>query len=268
MGVLLLTSDQCRWVRAGNAQESRILKHAAHCCHLDPDLKLLANEHAAGTSLGAKLEVVESTTSTETPAEPKVKKAKTPAFIHDFANTGRKVLQTKLDHCIMKLICVAGLIPRMMDSAEWKEFMSIACPKYKITSSDLFEEKLILAEAAFVRKQVLEILKNERNLTLTFDGNSTRKPQSVYTVHVTTKDRNSYFLDAYEGSDEHHTASWVTDKILKVSVEFAYHRIASEIHGTSRLSVLLGRATFRECVLITQVTPDVAGKTHRRRSRR
>ena len=82
----------------------------------------------------------------------------------------------------MKLICVAGLVPHVLDSLEWKEFMSIANPKYSITSSDAFEEKIIPDEAAFVCKQVMEILQKEKNLTLTFDGNSTQKPQSVYTA--------------------------------------------------------------------------------------
>jgi hypothetical protein len=63
----------------------------------------------------------------------------------------------------------------------------------------------------------MAILTNQKNLTLTFDGNSTQKPQSVYTVHVTTKDCNSYFVDGYEGSDEHHTVNWVKGKILKAS---------------------------------------------------
>ena len=116
----------------------------------------------------------------------------------------------------MKLICVAGLVPRILDSREWKEFMATANLKYHPTPSDKFEEEIIPNEAAFVRKQVMEILRKEENLTLTFDGNSTRKPQSVYTVHVTTKDRDSYFVDGYEGSDEHHTAVWIKDKVLKV----------------------------------------------------
>ena len=213
--------DRCNCVRAGNAQESRILKHAAYCRYLDPDLKSLASDHAASKSLGAKFEIAEST-SELTELQPK--KAKTRSLFHNFTDTGHKELQARLDHCIVKLICVTGLVPHILDSAEWKEFMSIANPKYKTTSLDLFKKKLIPNEAAFIRKQVLEILKKERNLTLTFDGNSTRKSQSVYTVHVTTKDRNSYFLDAYEGSDEHHTASWVKDKFLKVCVGFACHQ--------------------------------------------
>jgi hypothetical protein len=71
-------------------------------------------------------------------------------------------------------------------------------------------------EAAYVRKQIVDRLKQERNLTLTFDGNSTRKPQSVYTMHVMTQDRTSYLVEGFEGSDERHTATWVKDKVLKV----------------------------------------------------
>jgi hypothetical protein len=62
----------------------------------------------------------------------------------------------------------------------------------------------------------MDVLQKEQNLTLTFDGNSTRKPQSVYTVHITTKNRDSYFVDGYEGSDERHMAAWIKDKVLKV----------------------------------------------------
>jgi hypothetical protein len=213
----------CNWLRSGNAQQTRILAHAPSCRYLSKGLKTFANDCAASSSLGAKLEAVaaDSAPAAESDSQPPLKKQKTlqkqASLELDFTNAGRKELQAKLDHCIVKLICVNGLVPHILDSPEWKEFMAVANPRYKITPSDTFEEKYIPDEAAHVRKKVMGILAGEKNLTLTFDGNSTRKPQSVYTVHVTTKDRSSYFVDGYEGSDEHHTATWVKDKIVKAS---------------------------------------------------
>ena len=51
-------ADACDWVQAGNAQEDRVLRHAASCRFLPQDLKdLLAKDHAVGCALGAQLQV-------------------------------------------------------------------------------------------------------------------------------------------------------------------------------------------------------------------
>ncbi|KAG2365392.1 hypothetical protein BDR07DRAFT_1374352 [Suillus spraguei] len=55
-------------------------------------------------------------------------------------------------------------------------------------------------EAVFVRQWQLKELKKHNNLTLTFDGTSTQKPQSLYTVHATTPDQITHFLDGHEDS--------------------------------------------------------------------
>jgi hypothetical protein len=249
------------------------------CRYLSSNLKELAKDYAAQSSLDATLnlsttparadistgsESVKPTNPilTAVPAATVTEKS----FTLDFTNAGRKQLQAKLDHCIMKLICVAGLVPRILDSSEWKEFMATANPKYHPTPSDKFEEEIIPNEAAFVQKQVMEILQKEENLTLTFDGNSTRKPQSVYTVHVTTKDRDSYFVDGYEGSDEHHTAVWVKDKVLKVfSFSACSRSVCLSIYSTHRPSGRLARRTLQLCVQTAPEIPKKVAKPYMRK---
>lgn len=265
----------CYWYRAGNAQVSRILKHTVSCRYLSGNLKELAKDYAAQSSLGAALdssttssnitERAESETTTDlSTGSVKQVPSKTTAVLSkkslalDFTNAGRKQLQTKLDHSIMKLICVAGLVPHILDSPEWKEFMAIANPKYHPTPSDKFEDVIIPNEAAFVRKQVTEILQKEENLTLTFDGNSTRKPQSVYTVHVTTKNRDSYFVDGYEGSDEHHTAAWIKDKVLKVFPSPAC--LHSSAYSSKSFHRPSGRLAKRNLQLCVQTAPEIQKK--------
>lgn len=223
-------AEACSFLHAGNAQEDRVLRHANECKHLSQELRDFASEKSASSSLGAQLETAaaadSSTAQSPTPGttsallpsftKPNQSTGNQPKLSLDFTNTGREQLQLKIDFCIMKLICVCGLVPNLLDTDEWKEFMAVTNPKYKWTPSDTFERKYIPQEAQRVRDKVKGILKKERNLTLTFDGNSTRKPQSVYTTHITTKDRTSYFYGGYEGSDEHHTAEWVRDVILDV----------------------------------------------------
>ena len=127
----------------------------------------------------------------------------------------RERMQKKIDHAIVRLICVRNPIPHIIDSPEWKEMMTLLDPNYHPTSSDSFVEKYISQEAVYVRERQLERLKEEENLTLTFDGTTIRKPKSFYTAHATTTVRDSYLLDAHEGTGECHDKNWIMDKLLR-----------------------------------------------------
>ena len=94
--------------------------------------------------------------------------------------------------------------------------MNLLNGAYRPTSADTFAAKHIPREAVYVRQKQTEILCNIDNLTLTFDGNTTRKLQSIYTAHATTPSRKTYFLVAHQGSDERHPTQWVTSKLMKV----------------------------------------------------
>lgn len=126
--------------------------------------------------------------------------------------------QEEVDLLIVRLICVRGLVPNVIDSPEWKELMQKLNGIYRPTSSNVFCDKYIPSEASFVRKSQIEILKKEENLTLTFDGTTSRRQESFYTAHATTPARETYFLDGHEGTGEHHDTAWIMDKLLKVRV--------------------------------------------------
>ncbi|KAK0220637.1 ribonuclease H-like domain-containing protein [Armillaria fumosa] len=216
-------AEACPFLHAGNAQEDRVLRHANECKHLCQELRDFASEKSASSSLGAQLETVATTEDSTAPSHtPSVLSTPLSSSAKPKLSTDRKQFQLKTDFCIMKLICICGLVPNLLDTDEWKEFMAVTNPRYKWTPSDRFERKYIPQESRRVHNKVKEILKQEQNLMLTFDRNSTRKLQSVYTMHITTKDRTSYFYGGYEGSDEHHTAEWVRDIILEVHLLFLY----------------------------------------------
>jgi hypothetical protein len=113
----------------------------------------------------------------------------------NFMATGSKTMQEKVNHCIMKLICVNGLVPNILDSDNWAELMNVLNHRYKVTHADNFTRTIIPNEPAHVQKLMLARLYKEQNLTLTFDGNSTHRSDSIYFVHVTTKNHKSYFLN-------------------------------------------------------------------------
>ena len=127
-----------------------------------------------------------------------------------------KKFQQEVDHIIMRLICVRGLVPNLVDSPEWKELMQKLNGIYKLTSGDTFCDSYIPKEAAFVRDRQIDLLTKEDNLTLTFDGTTIRKQESFYTAHATTPARETYFLDGHQGTGEHHNADWIMDRLLKV----------------------------------------------------
>lgn len=94
--------------------------------------------------------------------------------------------------------------------------MNLLNGSYEPTAVDTFAKKHIPCEAVYIHQQQTKILCTIDNLTLTFDGNTTQKPHSIYTAHATIPSQESYFLDAHKGSDERHTTEWVTNKLLKV----------------------------------------------------
>ncbi|KAI0643696.1 ribonuclease H-like domain-containing protein [Trametes meyenii] len=268
--------DGCSWVRAGHPQLNRILRHAAGCRHLSAKLRAKANDWAAQRSLGAKAGVLttakmamdseDGTTGVQVAVEGSsgshmsspalsifkmdaAQKAESTSLSRSKPKVvpgglearavavGREELRQKLDFHIMKLICVRGLVPTTLDTLEWKDFVNATNPRYQPTSATTFVEKHIPAEAAQVRKLQVELLRTLDNLTLTYDGATTRKPQSVYTVHITTQDRRVFFMGGDEASKEHHTAEYVMNVVYEVMLKVGIERfsgICSDNTGNTR----------------------------------
>ena len=124
--------------------------------------------------------------------------------------------QNEVDHIIMQLICVQGLVSNLLDPPEWKELMHKLNGLYHLSNSDDFSEWFIPQEAAYIHQKQIDLLKQEHNLTLTFDGTTIHKSQSFYTAHATTSSWSTYFVDGHEGTGEHHDKVWVMDKLLLV----------------------------------------------------
>ncbi|KAF7985089.1 hypothetical protein HWV62_8971 [Athelia sp. TMB] len=216
--------NACSKVRMGNRDVDRIFQHVTTCAVLsqsDPDLFREAINASKTGSLGAQLEAETDNSAApepvaKRPTQSTLKLAPLREYGQKEKQEQQKMWQKKVDHVIMRLICVRGLVPHLIDSPEWKELMHLLNGNYNPTSSDTFATNIIPREAIWVHEKTVEVLRKEENLTMTFDGGSTRKPDDYTTAHATTAvTRQSYFLDAHAGQGESHTAVWMKEKLLK-----------------------------------------------------
>ncbi|KAL7280348.1 hypothetical protein ACG7TL_005266 [Trametes sanguinea] len=226
-------SSKCHYRALGNASEARVFRHAATCEHLrdsHPEIFYAIVNTQKNGSLGARISpavgglgdsssATNAATATKGPMQKKLKVGGTlDAFVgkgvKERKKAERAALQEKVDHTIMRLICVRGLVPSIVDSNEWKELMQILNPDYKPSSCEKFTKEFIPKEAAFVRGQELQEVQRHENITVTFDGNNTRR-DSIYFVHATTPERKHYFIGGYVGTTERHTVAWVKSKVLQ-----------------------------------------------------
>lgn len=137
----------------------------------------------------------------------------------------REAMQAQADHAIMRLICVRGLVPNVLDSPEWKELMQALNPAYTPMLSHKYTQEYIPKEASFVRAMQLEELCTKNNIT--FDSTNTRR-DSMYFVHATTEEREHMFVQNHLlGTGVHHDVSWVKGKVTEVqtySEMFSHHK--------------------------------------------
>lgn len=103
----------------------------------------------------------------------------------------------------------------------------------------LIADKHIPGEAARVRKLSIEFLKTRFNLTISYDGGTTKRPQSAYTVHFTTPDGRSFLIEGEESSDSSHTGEHIAHMLLNAMDlvgRFRFSGIASDNTGNTRVA--------------------------------
>lgn len=216
------------WV---NRNRPRIFKHVTECPKVATKLKQEANLELAKSSKGAEVEELDrninaqadtTLSNTNSKTSRNVSKLSAQSTVVDlFSTTGKQQLQTRLDHAILILICVAGLALHVLDLDVWKAMLRIAAPYYRPFSRTKAETFLIPAEAARVREKQLEFLCTQYNLTISFDGGATRGKESFYTIHIATPNRQVFFFEGHARLDDAHTGDWLVEMNLAVSIFYA-----------------------------------------------
>lgn len=191
------TTEGCTtaW-KCKNRIKQRILVHASTCEHLPRELRQKLDGSLASKAPSAKVESHQvldvaptvptaQSSSSKTPSQKSIPCQ--PSVIQMSRKARIQQLSTQLDADIVQLFCVGGLPPSKVDLPEWKTMWKHAVPDYVPASASTLEEYHIASEASFVRTKQLEHLRICNNLSITFDGQTIRLPQSVYTIHIITR---------------------------------------------------------------------------------
>ena len=154
-------------------------------------------------------------------------------------------------------ICVSGTPPYRVDLPQWKTLWLHANPLYTPASSSKLVDYHLPQEAAKIHAIQISELQQEDNLSLTFDGNTTRLPQSVYTIHVITPKRREYLFEGNEASDTSHTADhlWGVVKGVRILLNHEFDDLTSY-----QVMVSIGPQHFNS------VCSDNTGNTRKSRS--
>lgn len=133
-----------------------------------------------------------------------------------FVAEGSKQRKKDGDEALMLLLVGCAIPPTVLNNRFFQNFVNTIQPKYTPASASTMRECLIPNEAASVQQQVISMLRDVRNLTISFDGGKIRRPQGVYTVTVTTPtDRKSYIVDLNDASRVSHTSRYIAKEVIK-----------------------------------------------------
>jgi hypothetical protein len=199
----------CHESMAQPRSSSRILTHASECRYLSQQLRDEALLASAGQSLGAR--VVDTAAAND-------------GIFAGFKRAGadnkaaaRTAHIEKTNYLTMNLLCDAGLPPALVGNPAFRALTEHLEPANGIKVASTFSSIYIPAEAARVTQLAIEELKKQYNLNLGYDGGTTMRQQSIYTLHVTTPDREVYFIKGDEASGFSHTGVHIKNLILEVS---------------------------------------------------
>lgn len=207
----------------------RVLNHISSSCpsatQADKDI---ANKHLGSTALAARVEELDEKAEQEKGSSRNgggcgesvsIQGGGTVSVAAIVRREGLEQLNTRFNSAVLQFICAGNLPPSIVKLKEWHNMIFIANSTIKTLSATTFSDSAIPKEAAYVVEKTYEHLKKGRNHTLTFDGATTRYPQSVYTVHVTAaKSREAYLIAGNEASTASHTGEHLRDVLVPVGL--------------------------------------------------
>ncbi|KAF8892056.1 ribonuclease H-like domain-containing protein [Infundibulicybe gibba] len=270
-----------------NRNLSRTLRHSTKCLELPTDLRKMAAAHLVKRAPSKKVLDNPSSVSGRAASiemNPKRQKcenkmASSPADL-DASKAlektsllkGRRARHAKLDLEIVKMFCVAGLPTHLASRVEWKNVFYAADPSYTPASRDKLEYDQIVAEAEHVCEEQLMYLKTRDNLTISYDGGTSRGKEAYWTLHISTPEREVYLVEGREATSDSHTGVWIKNFAMQTINEIGPSRFCAVVcdsTGNTRLSrnlIVREVPTMFEladiCHHISCVIKDIVKLTH------
>lgn len=218
---------------AAKRDRGRILRHASVCKGIkDTTLKISINKALKKLSPMEKLAAAMAADPTETPSQPLTRSSSAisstsiskssptpsqPSVYNISKNAASNKRNLILDAMLVMLIACQAISSRFLDNPYTRAFFMFALPDWKLPSRTSWETVILPAEAASIRKKMLDMFKNSINLTLSFDGWESRAKDSIYTITVTTAERLAYLFHFHSVTTESHTGEYIAKFLLEVS---------------------------------------------------
>ncbi|KAF8148012.1 hypothetical protein B0H34DRAFT_679943 [Crassisporium funariophilum] len=95
-------------------------------------------------------------------------------------------------------------------------FVFGADPFYVPALQSKLEEVHIIGQAEEIQALQVAYLKMQNNITVLFDGGTTKGREVFWTLHMLTAERKVYLMDVQEATSESHIAVWIRNFVLKV----------------------------------------------------
>ena len=155
------------------------------CQHIDDVIRKQVSNTFVDCTLHTQLEATEEDYSLE-----KMSKAE-----------ARKMRGLKINQAILNLICGTGIPPTIVNIDKWKNVISTIDNAITVYGSTSFIDTYILGEAAWITEEDIQMLLKIKNLTISYDGGTTKVVESIYTIHVTPpQSQQAYLIEGSEAS--------------------------------------------------------------------
>jgi hypothetical protein len=193
---------ECLQSWSGKRQAGRIYKHILdECKYVDKAIRKQVGDAFVDCTLHTQLEATEGGSSLEKMSKAEAKKARA----------------LKINQAVLNLICGTGIPPTIVDTNEWKDVISTIDNSVATYGSTSFVDTYIPGEAVRITEEEVQMLSKVKNLTISYDGGTTKAVESIYTIHVTTpRHRQAYLIEGNEASGVSHSGPQIANELFKV----------------------------------------------------
>lgn len=207
-----------------NRAQARVYRHAVNCRKLPLTLRNKARKARAATAPSKKLKLMKErraagkgeVSEDDLPNNAVTRMAKEGVRL----SRAERHEQARLD--ILYLFCVGGGPMTLANRAIFKQSYRDLDPTFNPPTATALSEDLVIAEQQAIMEEQIEELRMAEDITLSTDGGTSHGGEAFWTVHASTTDRVVRLVECQEATDVSHTAEWISNLVLSVSVLFPF----------------------------------------------
>ncbi|KAF8878979.1 hypothetical protein CPB84DRAFT_1751763 [Gymnopilus junonius] len=209
---------------------ARIRGHANHCNELAksfPTLYRRLKHELAGRSLSQKVDKVSNDEEVE--ASESRLGANVVNTLHSYMNPAKlnEKQKMKIEWSMLRMFICCAIPWNVMDNLFFEEFISTLSPNFTVPDHSAFFAKHIPQEVAAWDAMFKDFLKGQDHLTFSLDGWSSRANDEIYTFHMTTPTRRSFFTDGHIFRGESVTGDVLKDVIIRLLTTYDLTRYSA-----------------------------------------